>query len=83
MLYSSKRQAFLVDQGYAFKVITELQGMDNLPNLAFSTLQERKELLEQVMLQNSEAGEAEKEDKNFDGAKLSWNRYIFLLYLLE
>eukprot|EP00966_Prymnesium_polylepis_P259987 6005689-Prymnesium_polylepis.1 len=29
MYYSTKRQQFLVDQGYAFKVITNLAGMDD------------------------------------------------------
>ncbi|KAA8900033.1 P-loop containing nucleoside triphosphate hydrolase protein [Sphaerosporella brunnea] len=72
MYYSSKRQAFLVDQGYAFKVITHLQGIENLPGLAYSTLAERKELLEEVMLQNAEAGGQEKDD--FDNATgLSYN----------
>ncbi|KAH0614633.1 uncharacterized protein H6S33_000269 [Morchella sextelata] len=72
MFYSSKRQAFLVDQGYAFKVITHLSGIENLPGLAYSTLAERKELLAEVMLQNSDAGQEEGDD--FDGAKnLSYN----------
>lgn len=72
MYYSSKRQAFLVDQGYAFKVITHLQGIENLPGLAYSTLAERKELLEEVVLQNAEAGDKEKDD--FDNATgLSYN----------
>ena len=71
MYYSSKRQAFLVDQGYAFKVITHLQGIEKLPGLAYATITERKELLAEVMLQNSEAGQQEGDD--FDGAKLSYN----------
>jgi DNA excision repair protein ERCC-3 len=72
MYYSSKRQAFLVDQGYAFKVITHLQGIEKLPGLAYSTLTERKELLEEVVLQNAESGTQEKDD--FDNATgLSYN----------
>ena len=59
MVYSAKRQAFLIDQGYAFKVITHLQGIDKLENLAYSTISERKELLAEVMLQNETAGEQE------------------------
>lgn len=55
MHYSTKRQAFLVDQGYTFKVITHLQGMDRLPNLAYGTLAERKELLQLILLQNEDA----------------------------
>lgn len=54
MYYSTKRQAFLVDQGYAFKVITHLHGMEQLPNLAYSTARERRELLQEVLLQNED-----------------------------
>lgn len=55
MYYSTKRQAFLVDQGYAFKVITHLNGMDQLPDLAYSSARERRELLQQVLLKNEDA----------------------------
>ncbi|KAI9744285.1 MAG: transcription factor TFIIH complex ERCC-3 subunit [Claussenomyces sp. TS43310] len=60
MYYSSKRQAFLVDQGYAFKVITHLQGIEKLPGLAFATAAERRELLQNVMIQNEGAFDSEK-----------------------
>ncbi|KAF2871305.1 TFIIH basal transcription factor complex helicase XPB subunit [Massariosphaeria phaeospora] len=50
MYYSSKRQAFLVDQGYAFKVITRLEGIDLRSDLAFYTPQDRRELLMDVLL---------------------------------
>lgn len=59
MVYSAKRQAFLVDQGYAFKVITHLQGIDKLEGLGYSTISERKELLAEVMLQNETTGDSE------------------------
>ncbi|CCU83060.1 DNA repair helicase RAD25/TFIIH basal transcription factor complex helicase XPB subunit [Blumeria hordei DH14] len=52
MVYSSKRQAFLVDQGYAFKVITHLQGIEKLPELAFTSPAERRELLQNIMIHN-------------------------------
>ena len=55
MYYSTKRQAFLVDQGYAFKVITHLHGMETLPNLAYASARERRELLQEVLLKNEEA----------------------------
>ncbi|RCK59338.1 DNA repair helicase RAD25 [Candida viswanathii] len=55
MYYSTKRQAFLVDQGYAFKVITHLSGMEQLPNLAYSSAREKRELLQQVLLKNEDA----------------------------
>lgn len=50
MYYSTKRQAFLVDQGYSFKVITQLAGMDQMPGLVFSTPQQRRELLQKVTI---------------------------------
>ncbi|KAK3380236.1 P-loop containing nucleoside triphosphate hydrolase protein [Lasiosphaeria ovina] len=52
MYYSSKRQAFLVDQGYAFKVITQLANIENTPNLAFASPQERRELLQMTLVDN-------------------------------
>ncbi|KAF4304648.1 putative TFIIh complex helicase protein [Botryosphaeria dothidea] len=62
MFYSSKRQAFLVDQGYSFRVITRLQGIEKLPGLVYATPLERRELLTDVMLQNDVAGEVEKNE---------------------
>lgn len=52
MFYSSKRQAFLVDQGYAFKVITQLAGIHNMPGLAFAKASERQELLKRTLIAN-------------------------------
>nr|KAF6277296.1 ERCC excision repair 3, TFIIH core complex helicase subunit [Pipistrellus kuhlii] len=48
MAYSTKRQRFLVDQGYSFKVITKLAGMDE-EDLAFSTKEEQQQLLQKVL----------------------------------
>ncbi|BFZ54541.1 DNA repair helicase RAD25 [Savitreella phatthalungensis] len=67
MFYSTKRQAFLVDQGYAFKVITNLKGIDTLPNLAFQTQQERNELLQEVLLQNEDAADIAEAGDNITG----------------
>ncbi|XP_077009597.1 general transcription and DNA repair factor IIH helicase/translocase subunit XPB isoform X1 [Tamandua tetradactyla] len=48
MAYSTKRQRFLVDQGYSFKVITKLAGMEE-EELAFSTKEEQRQLLQKVL----------------------------------
>ncbi|RVE74364.1 hypothetical protein OJAV_G00021390 [Oryzias javanicus] len=48
MAYSTKRQRFLVDQGYSFKVITKLAGMDE-EDLMFSTREEQQQLLQKVL----------------------------------
>ena len=59
MAYSAKRQAFLVDQGYAFKTITQLSGMEEMEGLAYKTPEERRELLAHVMLQQESAAQTE------------------------
>ena len=69
MYYSSKRQAFLVDQGYAFKVITHLHGIEALPNLQLTTGAERREWLQDVMLQNETAGDVEKIEGDLFGER--------------
>ncbi|XP_075903476.1 general transcription and DNA repair factor IIH helicase/translocase subunit XPB [Nelusetta ayraudi] len=48
MAYSTKRQRFLVDQGYSFKVITKLAGMDE-EDLMFSSRDEQQQLLQKVL----------------------------------
>ncbi|XP_057336150.1 general transcription and DNA repair factor IIH helicase subunit XPB [Microplitis mediator] len=50
MNYSRKRQRFLVNQGYAYKVITKLSGMDEEPDLFYKTREEQGQLLQQVLL---------------------------------
>jgi DNA excision repair protein ERCC-3 len=52
MFYSTKRQQFLIDQGYAFKVITHLNGLENLPDLVYKTQDEQIELLQSVLIAN-------------------------------
>lgn len=59
MYYSSKRQGFLIDQGYAFKVITELHGIDKMKGLVFSKKDEQLSLLEQVLNAGADAFETQ------------------------
>ncbi|BEJ16468.1 hypothetical protein CspHIS471_0510730 [Cutaneotrichosporon sp. HIS471] len=49
MYYSTKRQAFLVDQGYEFRVITELHGIEKTDGLVYRTKASQIELLESVL----------------------------------
>jgi DNA excision repair protein ERCC-3 len=65
MYYSTKRQAFLVDQGYSFKVITQLAGMEKMEGLAYKEPQERRELLQKLMV-DAAKNEARKEDNTDD-----------------
>ncbi|KAF4343777.1 DNA excision repair ERCC-3 [Fusarium beomiforme] len=70
MHFSSKRQAFLVDQGYAFKVITKLAGIEQTPNLAFATAAERRELLQRTLIDNEKSFDDDVVTDNlFDGKK--------------
>ena len=48
MAYSTKRQRFLVNQGYAFKIVTKLPGMDTDPTLSYGTKEEQAILLQKV-----------------------------------
>lgn len=65
MYFSSKRQAFLVDQGYAFKVITQLHNIEKTPGLAFATAEERRELLQKVLVEvESKTAREEEEREN-------------------
>ncbi|ONM39060.1 DNA repair helicase XPB1 [Zea mays] len=50
MYYSTKRQQFLIDQGYSFKVITSLPPAEEGPNLSYYTLDEQLELLSMVVV---------------------------------
>ncbi|XP_073947163.1 ATP-dependent DNA helicase hay [Choristoneura fumiferana] len=64
MAYSRKRQRFLVNQGYSYKVITELKGMDTEPDMFYGSREEQGMLLQQVLA----ASETECEDEREAGA---------------
>ena len=50
MYYSSKRQQFLINQGYAFKVITNLvEMMESSNDLVYNTKEDQLQLLETVL----------------------------------
>ncbi|KAJ2453185.1 DNA repair helicase RAD25 [Coemansia sp. RSA 2336] len=61
MLYSAKRQQFLIDQGYSFKVITHLEGMEDCPDLAYSDIESQKKLLHTVKMASESDAATEKE----------------------
>lgn len=67
MFYSTKRQQFLVDQGYSFKVVTGLLEGADKGALAYNSLPEQLSLLTKVLQAGeAEAGEEERlpEDKD-------------------
>ncbi|KAJ2552043.1 DNA repair helicase RAD25 [Coemansia sp. RSA 1933] len=67
MFYSAKRQQFLVDQGYSFKVITQLEGMDECPDLVYNDVESQKRLLHAVRMTSEADADIEREDGFGDG----------------
>jgi DNA excision repair protein ERCC-3 len=59
MHYSRKRQRFLVNQGYSYKVITKLKGMEE-EKLLFNTKDDQLKLLQEVVKANDTDAEEEK-----------------------
>lgn len=48
--YSTKRQQFLIDQGYSFRTVLTIEGFDKSEQKIFATKSEQKELLTSVLL---------------------------------
>lgn len=63
MSYSRKRQRFLVNQGYSYKVITHLKGMDTEKDLMYGTQEEQGQLLQLVL----SASDLDCEDEKMPG----------------
>ena len=55
----AKRQRFLVDQGYSFKVVNELPAMNDYKGLHYSTKEDQVALLAKVMATDDSQGEEE------------------------
>lgn len=60
--YSAKRQQFLIDQGYAFKVVTELAGLSQHPDLFYKAALQQEELLRSVLIDAERAVNEDLED---------------------
>lgn len=59
MYFSAKRQQFLIDQGYSFKVITNLLELSEDADLHYSTQAEQLKLLSSVLSKGQEVGMVE------------------------
>ncbi|XP_044962338.1 general transcription and DNA repair factor IIH helicase subunit XPB1-like [Hordeum vulgare subsp. vulgare] len=70
MYYSTKRQQFLIDQGYSFKVITSLPPREEGPNLSFHTLDEQLDLLGKVLSAGYDMIGVEHLEEDSDGKAL-------------
>ncbi|CAI9756348.1 unnamed protein product [Fraxinus pennsylvanica] len=70
MYYSTKRQQFLIDQGYSFKVITGLPPSDSGATLSYSRLDEQLALLGKVLSAGDDAVGLEQLEEDTDGIAL-------------
>ncbi|XP_075508554.1 general transcription and DNA repair factor IIH helicase/translocase subunit XPB1-like isoform X2 [Primulina tabacum] len=70
MYYSTKRQQFLVDQGYSFKVITSLPPSDSGPELNYHHLDDQLALLGKVLSAGDDAVGLEQLEEDADGIAL-------------
>ncbi|XP_078160898.1 general transcription and DNA repair factor IIH helicase/translocase subunit XPB1-like [Carex rostrata] len=70
MYYSTKRQQFLIDQGYSFKIITSLPPPDSGPELGFHSLDEQLDLLNKVLSAGDDMVGLEQLEEDSDGKAL-------------
>lgn len=66
MSFSRKRQRFLVNQGYAYKVITRLPGMEEEAHLCYKNRDEQVLLLQQTLAAND--ADIDDEEKSVGGS---------------
>lgn len=73
MYYSTKRQQFLIDQGYSFKVITGLPPLDSGPELSYYHVDEQLGLLRKVLSAGDDIVGMEEieDDEDTDGKALN------------
>ncbi|KAJ8632652.1 hypothetical protein MRB53_025988 [Persea americana] len=70
MYYSTKRQQFLIDQGYSFKIITSLPPSDSGPDLSYHRLDEQLGLLSKVLNAGDDAVGLEQLEEDADDIAL-------------
>ncbi|XP_038679971.1 general transcription and DNA repair factor IIH helicase subunit XPB1-like isoform X2 [Tripterygium wilfordii] len=66
MYYSTKRQQFLIDQGYSFKVITSLPPADSGADLSYHRLDDQLALLSKVLSAGDDAVGLEQLEEDAD-----------------
>ncbi|KAI8809194.1 DNA repair helicase rad25 [Cladochytrium replicatum] len=71
MFYASKRQQFLIDQGYAFRTVTALEGLELTPNLAYNTREQQLELLSTVLLTGGGNGDWDEDEEVLSKTELA------------
>lgn len=70
MVYSAKRQQFLIDQGYSFNIITEIKESLMKENRVYRTKAQQRELLASILLA-SESDIANEESHEYDDCEIT------------
>lgn len=73
MYYSTKRQQYLIDQGYAFKVVTDLPHKDD-PTIFYTKAEEQMELLTKILAVDDKEGA--EEELAVDADSLEMNKAL-------
>lgn len=71
MYYATKRQRFLVNQGYSYKILTSLAGIEQ-EKLGLSTRDEQVKFLSEVMVSKEVEQEEEEEEDEGDSQKIKF-----------
>ena len=74
MYHSNKRQQFLIDQGYAFKIVTNLLAGQDAARLAYSQWEDQASLLAKVLAYTPAKGSRADPDEIEDAAALGVGR---------
>ncbi|KAF6176128.1 hypothetical protein GIB67_000222 [Kingdonia uniflora] len=77
MYYSTKRQQFLIDQGYSFKIITSLPPADSGADLSYHSRDAQLSLLNKVLSAGDDMTGIEQLDEDTDGIALQKARRTF------
>ncbi|OVA13975.1 Helicase Ercc3 [Macleaya cordata] len=77
MYYSTKRQQFLIDQGYSFKIITSLPPPDSGADLSYSSRDEQLQLLNKVLNAGDDMVGLEQLEEDTDDIALQKARRTF------
>ncbi|KAI5192631.1 DNA excision repair protein ERCC-3 [Nematocida sp. AWRm77] len=67
--YSIRRRQFLIDQGYSFKIVESLPGMEEAPPSAYRTKTEKNELLASILMASDRDIETESEEEEIERAE--------------
>ncbi|MCL7040217.1 hypothetical protein MKW94_017118 [Papaver nudicaule] len=76
MYYSAKRQQFLIDQGYSFKIITSLPPPDSGADLGYHSLNDQLHLLNMILNAGDDMVSTEESDEYTNDAVLEARRTV-------